>query len=40
MTIEMAINGFGRIGRAFTRLSFGRGDLEIAAAGDIPGGRP
>ena len=32
--IRVAINGFGRIGRAFTRLSHGR-DIEIVAVNDL-----
>ena len=34
MAIRVAINGFGRIGRAFTRLSRGR-DIEIVAVNDL-----
>lgn len=34
MAIRVAINGFGRIGRAFTRLSHGR-DIEIVAVNDL-----
>ena len=34
MAIRVAINGFGRIGRAFTRLSHGRG-IEIVAVNDL-----
>ncbi|MFZ1075414.1 MAG: glyceraldehyde 3-phosphate dehydrogenase NAD-binding domain-containing protein [Minisyncoccia bacterium] len=34
MAIRVAINGFGRIGRAFTRLSRGRG-IEIVAVNDL-----
>lgn len=34
MAIRVAINGFGRIGRAFTRLSHGR-DVEIVAVNDL-----
>ena len=34
MAIRVAINGFGRIGRAFARLSHGRG-IEIAAVNDL-----
>jgi glyceraldehyde 3-phosphate dehydrogenase (phosphorylating) len=35
MTIKVGINGFGRIGRAFTRLAADRGDLEVVAVNDI-----
>ena len=31
---KVAINGFGRIGRAFFRISFGNGDLDIVAIND------
>jgi glyceraldehyde 3-phosphate dehydrogenase len=34
MAIRVAINGFGRIGRAFARRSFGR-DVEIVAINDL-----
>lgn len=34
MATRVAINGFGRIGRAFTRLSHGR-DIEIVAVNDL-----
>jgi len=34
MTIRVAINGFGRIGRAFARRSYGR-DIEIVAINDL-----
>jgi glyceraldehyde 3-phosphate dehydrogenase len=34
MAIRVAINGFGRIGRAFARRSFGR-DIEIVAINDL-----
>jgi len=34
MAIRVAINGFGRIGRAFARLSYGRG-IEIVAVNDL-----
>ena len=33
--IKIAINGFGRIGRTFFRLGFGRKELEIAAINDL-----
>src|SRR5436305_12752583 len=35
MTIRVGINGFGRIGRAFTRLALARADLEVVAVNDI-----
>jgi glyceraldehyde 3-phosphate dehydrogenase len=35
MTIRVGINGFGRIGRAFTRLALDRTDLEVVAVNDI-----
>ncbi|MCL2734857.1 MAG: type I glyceraldehyde-3-phosphate dehydrogenase [Actinomycetia bacterium] len=35
MTIRVGINGFGRIGRAFTRLAADREDLEVVAVNDI-----
>ncbi len=31
---KVAINGFGRIGRAFFRVSYGKGELEIVAIND------
>jgi glyceraldehyde 3-phosphate dehydrogenase len=34
MAIRVAINGFGRIGRAFARLSYGR-DIEVVAVNDL-----
>jgi glyceraldehyde 3-phosphate dehydrogenase len=34
MAVRVAINGFGRIGRAFVRRSFGR-DVEIVAVNDL-----
>lgn len=33
--IKVAINGFGRIGRTFFRLGFGRKDMEIVAINDL-----
>lgn len=33
--MRIAINGFGRIGRSFFRLSFGRADIEIVAINDL-----
>jgi glyceraldehyde 3-phosphate dehydrogenase len=35
MTTRIGINGFGRIGRAFTRLALDRDDLEVVAVNDI-----
>jgi glyceraldehyde 3-phosphate dehydrogenase len=35
MTTKVGINGFGRIGRAFTRLALERTDLEVVAVNDI-----
>jgi glyceraldehyde 3-phosphate dehydrogenase len=35
MSIRVAINGFGRIGRNFLRTSWDRDDLEIAAINDL-----
>ncbi len=35
MTTRVGINGFGRIGRAFTRLALERTDLEVVAVNDI-----
>ncbi len=39
MTTRVGINGFGRIGRAFTRLAADRGDLEVVAVNDITDAR-
>ena len=39
MTTRVGINGFGRIGRAFTRLALERGDLEVVAVNDIADAR-
>ena len=33
--IRVAINGFGRIGRAFLKLSWEREDLEVIAVNDL-----
>ena len=38
MTTRVGINGFGRIGRAFTRLALDRADLEALAATDSGSG--
>jgi glyceraldehyde 3-phosphate dehydrogenase len=35
MTTRVGINGFGRIGRSFTRLALDRTDLEVVAVNDI-----
>jgi glyceraldehyde 3-phosphate dehydrogenase (phosphorylating) len=35
MTIKVGINGFGRIGRTFTRRSLARDDIEVVAVNDI-----
>src|SRR6478609_6469559 len=35
MTTRVGINGFGRIGRSFTRLALDRTDLEVMAVNDI-----
>ncbi len=35
MTTRIGINGFGRIGRAFLRVSAERPDLEVVAINDI-----
>ena len=35
MAIRVAINGFGRIGRAFARLAHGRDEIEIIAVNDL-----
>jgi glyceraldehyde 3-phosphate dehydrogenase len=35
MTTRVGINGFGRIGRALTRLALERTDLEVMAVNDI-----
>ncbi len=39
MTARVGINGFGRIGRAFTRLALERTDLEVVAVNDITDAR-
>jgi glyceraldehyde 3-phosphate dehydrogenase len=39
MSTRIGINGFGRIGRAFTRLALDRGDLEVVAVNDIADAR-
>ena len=39
MITRVGINGFGRIGRAFTRLALERADLEVMAVNDITDAR-
>src|SRR5579871_6032553 len=39
MTVRVGINGFGRIGRAFTRLALERTDLQVVAVNDIADAR-
>lgn len=39
MTTRVGINGFGRIGRAFTRLALDRADLEVIAVNDMTDAR-
>ena len=39
MTTRVGINGFGRIGRAFTRLALDRADLDVVAVNDITDAR-
>ena len=39
MATKVGINGFGRIGRAFTRLTAERGDLEVVGVNDITDAR-
>src|SRR5215469_8090363 len=39
MTVKVGINGFGRIGRAFTRLALERADLQVVAVNDITDAR-
>ena len=39
MTTRVGINGFGRIGRSFTRLALERADLEVVAVNDITDAR-
>jgi glyceraldehyde 3-phosphate dehydrogenase len=39
MTTRVGINGFGRIGRSFTRLALERTDLEVVAVNDITDAR-
>jgi glyceraldehyde 3-phosphate dehydrogenase len=39
MTTRVGINGFGRIGRAFTRIALERSDLQVVAVNDITDAR-
>jgi glyceraldehyde 3-phosphate dehydrogenase len=39
VTTRVGVNGFGRIGRAFTRMAAGRADLEVVAVNDIADAR-
>jgi len=39
MTTRVGINGFGRIGRVFTRLALDRADLDVVAVNDITDAR-
>jgi glyceraldehyde 3-phosphate dehydrogenase (phosphorylating) len=39
MTTTVGINGFGRIGRAFTRIALERSDLQVLAVNDITDAR-
>ena len=39
MTTRVGINGFGRIGRAFTRMALERADLQVVAINDITDAR-
>jgi glyceraldehyde 3-phosphate dehydrogenase len=39
MTIRIGINGFGRVGRAFTRIALDRADLQVVAVNDITDAR-
>jgi len=39
MTVRVGINGFGRIGRVFTRLALERTDLQVVAVNDITDAR-
>ncbi|HUN34502.1 MAG TPA: glyceraldehyde 3-phosphate dehydrogenase NAD-binding domain-containing protein, partial [Trebonia sp.] len=39
MTTRVGINGFGRVGRAFTRYAVERGDIEVVAINDITDAR-
>jgi glyceraldehyde 3-phosphate dehydrogenase len=39
MTTRVGINGFGRIGRTFTRIALERTDLQVVAVNDITDAR-
>src|ERR1700744_2421798 len=39
MTTTVGINGFGRVGRVFTRIALERSDLEVVAVNDITDAR-
>ena len=39
MTVKVGINGFGRIGRVFTRLALERTDLQVVGVNDITDAR-
>ena len=39
MAVRVGINGFGRIGRTFTRLALERTDLQVVAVNDITDAR-
>jgi glyceraldehyde 3-phosphate dehydrogenase len=39
MVTRVGINGFGRIGRAFTRMALDRADLEVVAVNDVTDAR-
>src|SRR5499427_5214561 len=39
MTIQVGINGFGRIGRTFVRRALERGDIEVVAVNDVTDAR-
>jgi glyceraldehyde 3-phosphate dehydrogenase len=39
MTVRIGINGFGRVGRAFTRIALDRADLQVVAVNDITDAR-
>jgi glyceraldehyde 3-phosphate dehydrogenase len=39
MTTRVGINGFGRVGRAFTRMALDRADLEVVAVNDVTDAR-
>ena len=39
MPIQVGINGFGRVGRAFVRRTLERDDLEVVAVNDLTDAR-